>query len=313
MLTALIFGITGQDGSYLAEILLEKGYEVHGVHRRTSTGNLENIKHLVEPISRLTLHHGDLADATSIYRIIDEVRPTEIYNEADQDNVGWSHDTPAYSAAITYGAVATMLEVIRTRDWSIKFFQPVSATMFGQETFCQNEHTPLDPGSPYACAKAGAYHLVRHYRRKYDVFASTGILYNHDSPRRSEEYLMHKICKSALRISQGHQDHIALGNLDLHVDIGYAREFMENAWRLMELDYPDDFVLATGQGYTIRYLAEMALFHLDVDLAGKVVVNPEYDRKDSPTLIGCIDKAKGAFGFEPKYHGSKLIGLLLQS
>ena len=308
---ALIFGITGQDGSYLAEILLAKGYEVHGVYRRTSTGNLKNIEHILADV---TLHRGDLGDSGSIQRVIERVAPQEIYNEADQDNVGWSHDLPHYSVQVTYGAVAVMLETIK--GTATRFFQPASSTMFGGAPHPQNEQTPFDPQSPYACAKTAAYYLVRHYRAAHNVFASTAILYNHDSPRRTEDYLLHKICHSAVRVSENEQDAILLGNLDMRVDIGYAKEYMETAQTIMQQNKPDDFVIATGVGYKIQNLAEMALTCLGVSPEGKVKVNPDYDQrllpaKGSPSVIGDITKAKECFGFSPEYHGNKLIEVLL--
>jgi len=306
---ALIFGITGQDGSYLAEILLENGYEVYGVYRRTSTGNLRNIQRILD---KITLIRGDLTDSTSIVNAIQYASADEIYNEADQDNVGWSFDLPAYSAAVTYGAVGVMLEEIKTSCPETKFFQPVSATMFGDCPPPQDERSSFSPQSPYACAKLGAYHLVRYYRESYGMFASSAIMFNHDSPRRSEEYLLHKICASALRIKRGQQERILLGNLTLRVDIGYAREYMQAAHSMLQLDNPNDFVIGTRVGYEIQSLAEMALDILDLNPSGKISIDPEFNRSsEEPTLMANIAKATNAIGFAPKYHGFSLIRLLL--
>src|SRR5262249_15747513 len=224
---ALILGVTGQDGSYLAEILLEKGYEVHGMVRRSATGNTRNIEHLKD---RLTLHRGDLADSTSLYRIIRTVQPRELYNEADQDHVRWSFDTPEYSYDITGSAVGRLLEIVRQVDPSIRVFQPCTSNMFGNVTqWPQTEETPFRPQSPYACAKLLGLGLGRHYRETYGMFVSTAILYNHESPRRTEEYVTRKITRAAARIKAGVQDRLSLGDLSAAIDWGYAREYMEAA------------------------------------------------------------------------------------
>ena len=247
MKKALIFGITGQDGSYLAEILLAKGYQVHGMIRRSATGNTVNIDHLLQDKrifgKRLFLHKGDLADQTSIYRVINEVRPSELYNEADQDHVSWSYDMVDYSSDITGAAVARILETIRQIDPKIRFFQPCSSNMFGKtESEYQNEFTKFNPQSPYACAKAYAYYITRYYREAFGLFASTAILYNHESPRRTPEYVTRKITQSVARIKLGKQKELKLGDLSAHIDWGYAKEYMEAAWRILQCDKADDFV-----------------------------------------------------------------------
>ena len=195
---ALIFGITGQDGSYLAELLLTKGYEVHGMIRRSATGNTKNIDHI---INKIIVESGDLADTTSLYRIITAIKPNEIYNEADQDHAGWSYHAPDYSSDITGAAVGRILEIIRQTDKKIRFFQPLTSNMFGLANICpQNEETPLRPQSPYACAKVYAWSLVRYYRDVHGLFASCGIFYNHESPRRTDSYVTQKIDKAAINI-----------------------------------------------------------------------------------------------------------------
>ncbi|MCK4791162.1 MAG: GDP-mannose 4,6-dehydratase, partial [Desulfobacteraceae bacterium] len=232
MKKALIFGVTGQDGSYLADVLLDKGYEVHGMARRSATGNTKNIEHLIRDEEvfnrRFFLHRGDLADATSIYRIIDSVEPHEVYNEADQDHVVWSYDMVGYSTDITGSAVGRILEAIKQVNSSIRFFQPCSSHMFGKpQDSPQTEMTPFNPQSPYACAKVMAYYLTRYYREAFGMFASTAILYNHESPRNTTEYVTRKITTSAARIALGKQDKLILGDLSARIDWGYSKEYME--------------------------------------------------------------------------------------
>ncbi len=314
---ALILGITGQDGSYLAELLLEKGYEVWGMVRRSSTGNLKRIEHILDKIQ---LVKGDLADTESLRYAIQLAQPDEIYNEADQDNVPWSVHTPRYSADVTASAVCSILEIIKQHCPNTKYFQPLSATMFGGTSALtsQNERTRFNPQSPYAVAKCAAYYWVQYYRKVHSLFACTAIMYNHDSPRRSEEYLLQKICRSVQRIANKEQQILLLRNLDQLVDVGYAPEFMGGAYSIMQLDSPSDFILGTGQAYTIRKLVQKAFFIVydtcnegfGMDLVDE---NPQYDRADTPvTLVGDITKAKNAFSWDPQYHGTKLIEELLK-
>jgi len=263
MKKALILGVTGQDGSYLAEVLLEKGYEVHGMIRRSATGNTINIEHLITNSEifqkRFFIHRGDLADVTSLYRIINTARPNEIYNEADQDHVSWSYDMVAFSADITGAAVGRILEIIKQVDPKIRYFQPCTSNMFGKtETEIQSEETPFNPQSPYACAKAMAYYLTRYYRHNFGIFASTAILYNHESPRRTVEYVTRKITKAVARIACDKQDKLVLGDLTAKIDWGYSREFMEAAWQMLQLNEPDDFIIATGEGHTVKEFVEEA-------------------------------------------------------
>jgi len=309
---ALIFGITGQDGSYLAEILLEKGYEVHGLIRRSATGNKKNIMHILDKIK---LHKGDLADPTSIYRIINEVKPDEIYNEADQDHVSWSYDSVGYSCDITGSAVGRILEIIRQIDTKIKYFQPVSSNMFGKtEDNIQNEETALRPQSPYGCCKALAFLLCRYYRDVFGMFVSTGIFYNHESPRRTEEYVTHKITKAAVRISKGLQKKLYLGDLSTEIDFGYAKEYMEAAWNILQLDKPDDFIICTGETHSIKEFLEEA-FKI-VGLKTKDYV--EYDSSlirpgKTSTLLGDYSKARKVFGFNPKIRFKEIVKMLVES
>lgn len=255
---ALILGVTGQDGSLLADLLLERGYTVAGMYRHTSLGNLTRIRHLLDNPA-FTLHRGDLIDVGSLYQIIDTVKPSVLFNEADQDNVGWSRSLPGLASRVTYTAVADLLEIVRRVVPECRVFQPCSSTMFGDAPAPQSETTPFNPQSPYAVAKVAAYHLCRMYRQQYGMHVSCGILFNHTSTRQTEEYLLHKICAGAVRIAWGQQETLALGNLDTRVDIGCAREYMEAAIAMVEADHPGDYVIGTGQAWPIRDVAKIAL------------------------------------------------------
>lgn len=311
MKKALIFGVTGQDGSYLAELLLEKGYEVHGFIRKSATGNTKNIDHIMDKIH---IHRGDLADTTSIYRTINEVKPQEIYNEADQDHVSWSYDSIDYSADITGAAVGRILEVIKQTDKTIKFFQPVSSNMFGQASNPQTEETPLNPQSPYACAKAYAYLLTRYYRKVFGLFASTAIYYNHESARRAEEYVTRKITKAAARISKGVQKELVLGDVSLEIDFGYAKEYMEAAWNIMQLDQPDDFIICTGELHTVNEFLQEAFKAVNLNASDYTRFDPKFFRpgKNSP-LTGDYSKAKKTFGYNPKVRMKDLIKIMIEN
>lgn len=319
MKKALILGVTGQDGSYLAEILLEKGYEVHGMVRRSATGNTRNIDHLIEDSSIFNkcffLHRGDLADPTSLYRIINTVRPQEIYNEADQDHVSWSYDMVAYSADITGAAVARILEIIRQIDCKIRYFQPCTSNMFGlTDTLSQNENTPFNPQSPYACAKTLAFYMTRYYRNSFGIFASTGILYNHESPRRTPEYVTRKITQAVARIACGKQDKLALGDLSATIDWGYAREYMETAWKILQQEKPDDFIIATGEAHSVKEWVNKAFSVVNLKPDDYVVSDPRFMRPTkTSSLIGDISKAKKTFGYDPKIKFEKLVQLMVES
>jgi len=311
MKKALIFGITGQDGSYLAEILLEKGYEVHGLIRRSATGNKKNIMHLLD---KITLHKGDLADPTSIYRIISTVKPDEIYNEADQDHVSWSFDSVGYSCDITGAAVGRILEIIKQINPKIKYFQPVSSNMFGQAVENpQTEKTPFKPQSPYAAAKAFAFVLCQYYREVFGMYVSTGIFYNHESPRRTEEYVTRKITKAATRISLGLQNKLLLGNLDTKIDFGYAKEYMEAAWNIMQLEKPDDFIICTEETHSVKEFLEEAFKAVGLNSSDYVEFDPRFARPgNTSSLIGDTSKARKMFGFNPKYKFKELVKLMVE-
>lgn len=312
MKKALILGITGQDGSYLAEVLIEKGYEVHGMYRKSATGNLRNIEHLTQKIS---LHRGDLLDATSLYRVIREVNPDEIYNEADQDHVGWSLDMVDFQYNVTGAAVGRLLEVIRQLNPQIKFFQPLSSNMFGKATEQpQTEHTPFRPQSPYACAKVLACVIARYYREAYGMFVATGIFYNHESPRRPEDYVTRKITKAAARISLGLQNELELGDLSAQIDWGYSKEYMEAAWNIMQQAQADDYIICTGEAHSVQEFVNEAFAAVNLDPAKYVKINPKFLRPSTNTvLIGDISKAQKAFGFSPRVKFKELVKLMVEA
>lgn len=318
MKKALIFGVTGQDGSYLAEVLLEKGYEVHSMVRRSATGNTRNVEHLIQDPQvfqkRFFIHHGDLADPTSLYRIISAVKPQEIYNEADQDHVGWSYDMVGFSADITGAAVGRILEIIKQVDPKIRYFQPCTSNMFGKtDTEYQTETTPFNPQSPYACAKVMAFYLTRYYRQAFGIFASTAILYNHESPRRTEEYVTRKITKSVARIACGKQDKLVLGDLSARIDWGYAREYMDAAWQILQLEKPDDFIVATGEAHSVKEFVDEAFSVAGLKSEQHVVIDASLVRPTKTSaLIGNITKAKQAFGFNPRYKFKELVKLMVE-
>jgi GDPmannose 4,6-dehydratase len=319
MKKALVLGVTGQDGSYLAEVLLEKGYEVHGMVRRSATGNVRNIEHLIRDPElfdhRFFLCRGDLADPTSLYRIITSIEPQEIYNEADQDHVGWSFDMVGFSADITGAAVGRILEIIRQVDPSIRFFQPCTSNMFGKtESTLQTETTPFNPQSPYACAKVMAYYLTRYYREAFGMFASTAILYNHESPRRTEEYVTRKITKSVARIVCGKQDKLILGDLSARVDWGYSKEYMEAAWQMLQLDESDDFIIATGEAHSVQEFVEEAFAVVNLRPEEYVVSSQDLFRPTKTgVLVGDTSKARTSFGFEPKVKFKELVKLMVEA
>jgi len=303
--TALILGVGGQDGSYLAELLLAKGYAVHGLHRHTSTGNLRRIERILPTI---TLHRGDVLDAGCLNRLVDDIQPDEVYNMADQDNVAWSFAAPDYQWEVTHTAVNSLLWAVNNYAPNARVFQPCSATMFGDAPPMQDESTPLDPKSPYAKAKAEALKTCQWHRFFEHSWVSCGIMFNHDSPRRSEDYLLSKIAGAAVRIARGQQEMLELGNLDARVDIGFAAEYAWAAWRMLQQDRPDDYVIATGKPYTIRHLAAEALVMAGVALSSRV---RQVDYPASPEYIGDASKARAALGWEPVFDALALVKQLV--
>lgn len=290
--------------------MLDKGYEVHGLIRRSATGNKKNI---IGILDKITLHRGDLADATSVYRVINEVRPAEIYNMADQDHVSWSYDSVDYSFDITGAAVGRILEIIRQIDKKIRFFQPVSSNMFGKAPNPQTEETSFMPQSPYGCAKVLAFVLTRYYRDVSGLFASTAIFYNHESPRRSEEYVTRKITKAVARISKGLQKKLYLGDIDIKIDFGYSKEYVEAAWNILQLDRPDDFIICTGELHSIKEFAEEAFKCVGLKAEDYIEIDQKLLRpaKNDP-LTGDFSKARRVFGYKPKVKFKELVKIMVK-
>jgi GDPmannose 4,6-dehydratase len=303
---ALITGITGQDGSYLSELLLEKGYEVHGVVRRSSTFNTDRIDHIYrdphEPDAKLFLHYGDLTDGQNLTNLVLDLQPDEIYNLGAQSHVRVSFDAPAYTAQVTGIGALNVLEAARqlNKQKHVRVYQASSSEMFGDvlET-PQSESTPFQPQSPYACAKVYAYHQTVNYRQAYDLFASNGILFNHESPRRGETFVTRKITRAATRIKMGLQDKLYLGNLDATRDWGFAKDYVEGMWMMLQHDEPDDFILATGETHSIRQFLDYSFGHLDIDWQQHVEIDPRYFRPTEVNLLlGDCTKAKEILGWE---------------
>lgn len=295
---ALILGCGGMDGSHLTDILLSHGYEVHGTYRRSSVNNLSRISHVLD---RITLHRAELQDGASIERIVREVRPATIYNEADQDHVGFSRDTPQVSIDVTSGAVQRLLETVLRVDKTIRVFQPLSATMFGRTTtIFQDEDTKLSPASPYACAKVAAWYICQHYRREHGLFVACGILFNHESERRGPDYLLQRIIREARLVSEGKKSHIELANINMKVDIGYSPDYMDAAYRMMQSDYATDYVIGTGLGIPIKLYAMWALEHwgLHSDLAGYIKVVEDSRFANEPTLVANTQRIYDHLGWE---------------
>lgn len=311
MTKALILGINGQDGSYLAEVLLGKGYEVHGVIRRTATGNTKNIEPILD---RIQLHFGDLADPISLYNIINQTRPHEIYNEADQDHAGISFMIPAYNFDVTGAAVGRLLEIVRQIDTSIKFFQPVTSNMFGLTTECpQNEQTLFNPMNPYACSKVFAHSLCQMYRQAFGMFVCVGIFYNHESPRRTESYVTRKITRSVARIKGGMQDKLVLGDLSAHIDWGYSKEYMEAAWQIMQLDRPDTFVIGTGEARSVKEFVDEAFAYVGLDQQHYVETSQQFFRPAQNSILQAdITKAQETFGFNPRVKFKELVAIMME-
>ena len=303
---ALITGITGQDGSYLAELLLGKGYEVHGIIRRASTFNTGRLDAIYEDPhtdkKRLFLHYGDLSDGSALARLIGQVQPEEVYNLAAQSHVRVSFDAPEYTADITGTGTIRLLEAIRETGIKPRFYQASSSEMYGLvQEVPQKETTPFYPRSPYGCAKVYSYWITVNYRESYGMHASNGILFNHESPRRGETFVTRKITRAVAHIKAGLQDKLFLGNLDAKRDWGYAKEFVEAMWLMLQQDKPDDYVIATNETHTVREFLEVAFSHVDLDWKKYVEIDPRYFRPaEVELLIGDYSKAKKKLGWEPK-------------
>ncbi len=309
MKRALITGITGQDGSYLSELLLGKGYEVHGVVRRASTFNTERLQHLYrdphDSDARLLLHYGDVGDGTGLRRILEKVRPDEVYNLAAQSHVRVSFDQPEYTADAVATGTLRLLEALR--DYSalsgrpVRIYQAGSSEMFGAAPPPQDESTPFHPRSPYAVSKVAAHWYAINYREAYGLFISNGILFNHESPRRGETFVTRKITRAVARIKVGLQKKLYLGNLEAKRDWGFAGDYVDAMWRMLQADSPDDYVVATGEAHTVRELVEVAFAHVGLESKDRVDVDPRYFRpSEVDHLCGNASKARKALDWKPR-------------
>lgn len=303
--TALITGITGQDGSYLVELLLEKGYTVHGLIRRASTFNTSRIDHLYQdphdPAARLFLHYGDLTDGSRLVTLLERIHPDEVYNLAAQSHVRVSFDEPEFTGLTTGIGTTRLLEAIRMVGVQCRYYQASSSEMFGATAPPQNEQTAFYPRSPYGAAKVYSYWMTRNYREAYGMFAVNGILFNHESPRRGETFVTRKIAIAAARIAQGKQKGLFLGNLDATRDWGYAKEYVEGMWRMLQADEPDDYVLATGVGYTVRDFAQFCFGTVGLNWEEHVQFDDRYLRPtEVDALIGDASRARAKLGWQPE-------------
>jgi GDPmannose 4,6-dehydratase len=316
---ALITGITGQDGSYLAELLLEKGYEVHGIIRRSSSFNTGRIDHLYqdrhEDDVRLTLHYGDLADSSSLNRIVEKVAPDEIYNLAAQSHVKVSFEIPEYTGDVTGLGTLRLLDAIRETEVPARFYQASSSELYGKvQEVPQSETTPFYPRSPYAAAKIYSFWIVKNYREAYDIHASNGILFNHESPRRGETFVTRKITRAVAAIKAGRQEKLYLGNLDAKRDWGFAGDYVEAQWMMLQQAAGDDYVVATGETHTVREFCEKAFGHVDLNYEDYVEVDPQYFRPtEVDLLIGDPTKAKTQLGWEPKVKFEELVTMMVDA
>lgn len=316
MKTAFITGVTGQDGSYLTELLLGKGYEVHGLIRRASNFNTDRIDHLYEdihnPQAHLHLHYGDMADGTNLRRLIEQVQPDEVYNLAAQSHVAVSFQQPEYTAEVDGVGVLRILEAIRDyrarTDHEVRFYQAGTSEMFGASPPPQSEATPFHPRSPYAVAKQYAHWQVINYREAYGLFAANGILFNHESERRGETFVTRKITRAATRIKLGLQEKLYLGNMDASRDWGHAQDYVEAMWLILQQEQPDDYVIATGHAYTVREFVQRVFAALELNWEEYVEVDPRYMRpSEVEHLLGDASKARQKLGWQPKVDFDALV------
>ena len=316
---ALITGITGQDGSYLAELLLSKGYTVHGIIRRASTFNTGRLDAIyADPHSdktRLFLHYGDLSDASALARLLTKIQPEEVYNLAAQSHVRVSFDAPEYTADIVGTGTVRLLEAIREAGIKPRFYQASSSEMYGKVLEVpQTETTPFYPRSPYACAKVYSFWITVNYRESYGLHASNGILFNHESPRRGETFVTRKITRALAQIKAGRQDKLYLGNLDSKRDWGYAKEYVEAMWLMLQQDEPDDYVIATNETHSVREFLEVAFDHAGLEWQKYVEIDPRYFRPaEVDLLIGDASKAKKKLGWEPKTKFAELVKIMVDA
>lgn len=318
MRKAFITGITGQDGSYLAELLLEKGYAVHGLIRRSSTFNTDRIDHLYkdfhDPEAKMYLHFGDLSVSGQIMDLLHDIKPDEIYHLGAQSHVRVSFDMPEYTGDVTGLGTLRLLEAIRKTGIKTKFYQASSSEMFGAAPPPQSEETLFQPQSPYAAAKVYAYYIVRNYRDAYGIFACNGILFNHESPRRGETFVTRKITRAATRIKLGLQDKLYLGNLAAKRDWGYAGDYVKAMWLMLQQNEPEDYVIATGKTHAVREFAEKVFQKLDVDYEEYVAIDERYFRPtEVDVLLGDSTKARETLGWQPKVSFDELIDMMIES
>ncbi|NJL49279.1 MAG: GDP-mannose 4,6-dehydratase [Leptolyngbyaceae cyanobacterium SM2_5_2] len=320
---ALITGITGQDGSYLSELLLEKGYEVHGIIRRTSTINTDRIDHIYEDphveTARLFLHYGDLTDGTTLRRILEEVQPIEIYNLGAQSHVRVSFDSPEYTADAVGMGTLRLLEAIRDyrhrTGIEVRYYQAGSSEMYGKvQDVPQSETTPFYPRSPYACAKVYAHWQTLNHRESYGMFACNGILFNHESPRRGETFVTRKITRAVARIVAGQQKKLYMGNLDAKRDWGYAKDYVQAMWLMLQQEEPDDYVVATGETHSVREFLDLAFSHVNLNWQDYVAFDERYLRPaEVDLLIGDPSKAKAKLGWQPSVTFEELVHLMVEA
>ncbi|MFJ5814206.1 GDP-mannose 4,6-dehydratase [Streptomyces sp. NPDC093108] len=316
--TALITGVTGQDGSYLSELLLDKGYTVHGLIRRSSSFNTERIDHIYqgpeEEHRTFLLHHADLADGVALVNLLRDIRPDEVYNLGAQSHVRVSFDAPLYTGDITGLGTVRLLEAVRASGIDTRVYQASSSEMFGATPPPQNETTPFHPRSPYSVAKVYSYWSTVNYREAYGMFAANGILFNHESPRRGETFVTRKITRGVARIKAGLQTRLHLGNLDAVRDWGYAPEYVEAMWRMLQCDEPDDYVVATGEGVSVRQFLEYAFAHAGLDWREHVRHDTKYERpSEVDALIGDATKAEELLGWKPVVRSRELARIMVEA
>lgn len=336
MKKALITGITGQDGSYLTEFLLDKGYEVHGIIRRTSTSNTSRINHLYQDPHinniKLFLHYGDLSDGSNLNRLLEKIQPDEIYHLGAQSHVGISFDLPEYTGDVTGLSTIRILDAIKKSGLNTKFYQASSSEMFGRTKEApQKETTPFHPRSPYGCAKVYAHWITRNYRESYNIFACSGILFNHESERRGEAFVTRKITRGLARIKLGKDKKLYLGNLDAKRDWGYAKDYVKGMWLMLQQEKPDDYILATNETHSVREFVQETAEYLGIDLVwkGKGIQEKGIDKKTNKTIIeidpkyfrpaevdflqGDYSKAKKELGWEPKVKFNELVKIMAKA
>ena len=313
--TALILGVTGQDGSFMAELLLKKGYVVHGLVRKSATGNLRNISKIIASNKLFKIHHGDLLDFVSLTNIVSKIKPDEIYNFADQDHVRWSFELPSYSFAVTGASVINILEIIKGHSRKSKFFQPLSSNMFGgSNNSRQNENEPLTPRSIYALGKVTAYHACKLYREVFGLKICGAIFYNHESEIRPEEYVTRKITKAVARIYYGKQKILRLGDVSAKIDWGYAKDYVEFSHKIMQQKKPDFFIIASGKKHSVLDFVKKSFSYVDLDYKKYIKIDKKLFRPSKTvSLVGNTNKAKKILKYRTKTNLDKLISIMMEN